>query len=172
MKKLLLFSFALLAFMACDLNKLADDIQDSLSSFDASVSGDVTSSFSGSAEFVNSYVQSQNPQGSNLLVNMDNSSDPDESLALTIVLTGVQNGVPTGTYTYDLNNPDVLITAAYTLNSDSFTVPDPTATNQIVITKVENTRVEGTFNLTLASLAGGKVTVTGSFKAIGIYQTI
>jgi len=174
MKKLLLLSFVLLAFTACNLEDIVDEIEDSLSSFDATVSGDVTSSFSGNATFINSSVESQSPNSSTLFVYLTNGNDPDEEVQLSITLANVTGGVQAGTYQFDVNSTDAVVYTFYYNANSAFIYPDPTATNQIVLSKVENSRIEGTYNFTLTNnvTGGDKVTVTGSFKAIGTFETI
>lgn len=172
MKKLLLLPLLLLVFMACDLDKIVEEIEDSITNFDATVTGDVSTSFTGGAEFVNASVESQTPMASNLVVYLENENDPDEIITLNIILADVTGGVPAGTYEYDINNEDVLVTGNYSTADALFFVPDPTKTNEIILSKVENTSVEGSFNLTVTDVLGGSVTISGTFKAIGITETI
>ena len=157
--------------MAC--GDLINEIEDALSSsFDASVTGDVSSSFSGNATFVSSVVESQSPQSSSIVIELENVDNPDEVVQLSIVLSNTTAGVTTGTYAYDVNSTSVLVSGSYNNTDNSFIIPDPTATNQVILSKVEGSRVEGTFNLTLVNVLGDKVTVTGSFSALGFTQTI
>ena len=173
MKKLLLSLFILFTLSSC--GDLLDDIEEAISSsFSATVSGDVNSSFSGEANFVHIKLESQTPQSSGLVVELENAENADEVINLTVNITGNADGVPAGTYNYDINNTDVIIGIVYDDGQNGYIYPDLTKTNQIILTSVEGTKVKGSFTFNIAnsvSLNSEFITVSGTFDALGITST-
>lgn len=171
MKKLLLLSIALVTFMACDLEEIADDIQDSLSSFDASVTGAETSNFSGSAFFVSEIVNTPDTKASGIFIDLENETNSSEAILLGITLPNNIDGVPTGTYTYDIDNvATVSVSVSYSTTNSGYFFPVDGKKTEIILTKVEGNRVEGSFTANLAEtvLPGApEVSISGTFVALG-----
>ena len=157
--------------MACNLQDIVDEIEDALSSFDATVTGDVASSFSGNAAFAIIKGQSTQPQASSFTAILENKNNPDESITLGIILEGTGDGVPVGTYNATLDNQDVIVSLWYEKDANTgFIVPNYAKTNSITLTKVQENQVEGTFNFNLTDVLE-EVNVTGSFVALGTTET-
>lgn len=156
-------------FVGCE--DLLNEIENALSNFSATVSGDVSSTFSGDANFAHVIVESTSPQASGITIELENSENPDEIIYVGVTIANNIDGVPTGTYNYDINNQDQLLTLNYNTTDNSYIFPDPAKTNQIILTSVENTKVKGSFTFNLTDVLGGTVSGTGTFDAIGITTT-
>ena len=170
MKKLLLIVLAAFVFTACD--QLANELENALSSFSATVSGDASSTFSGTAEFVHIKGQSTDPQTSSFTTVLENSENSEEYITLGVTISGSGDGVPEGTYTASIDNTDVVVYLWYENETSGYSYSIYDETNQIILTSVEGTKIKGSFNFTLTdAIQSGEVTVSGSFDAVGVTST-
>ena len=145
------------------------------SSFTASVSGDVTSSFNGEAEFVHGIIKSQpaGQNGSNLIIGLENKNNLGEFIALSVFEIDNTTGIKEGTYNYVPLSTSNLVQGIYT-NEDTdafYLLPVEGTTNQIIITSITDTRVKGSYNFTISGILGGEITMTGTFDALGVTTT-
>lgn len=165
MKKILLLSSILLVFTACD--ELIEEISDALSSFNVTVTGNVTSSFSGEATFVQIINSAQTPASSNIVIDLKNPDDDEESVILWINSLSADGLLP-GTYIYDENETEYSITTAYNTATTGYIYPVDGKITQIILSRVEDTRVQGSFTLNVADPLGEEVEVKGTFNAVGV----
>jgi hypothetical protein len=157
--------------MACDLEEIAEDIEDSLSSFNASVTGAESTSFSGNAFFVSEIVDTPSSKGSAIFIELENETNSSEVIILGVSLPNNLDGVPAGTYTHDIDNfATVVVSVTYSTTNSGYLFPADGKKTEIVLTKVEGNRVEGSFTANLKdtfTLDAQEVSITGSFVALG-----
>jgi len=169
MKRLLLFALPILLW-SCE--EALDSINPLSSEFSATISGSVSTGFSGTSNFIHVKVQSQNPPGSNLTVNMENKDNENELISLGIIESNNGDGIKPGTYDYDPDFAgDLMVTFGYYNDQGAFLYVNPDATNRVIITSVEGTRIKGSFSFTAKDAFEAEVSVTGSFDATGITST-
>lgn len=161
MKKSLLILLAA-PFFLLSCQETLDELS-SIGTFKSTFTGDVAQQFDGSAAFVHN-ITTAAPEGSILAIGLSKLSDQSEIIAL-----GVSNltadGVNVGTY--NLGSSETLFLPSYTVGQESH-LPDPTLTNEIVISSVDNTRVKGTFEVNLIEVTSlKKVKIIGTFDALG-----
>lgn len=162
MKKLMLILLAIpFLLFSCEetLNELS-----TIGTFQSTITGDIEKEFDGTAAFVHT-ITTAAPEGSILAIGLSKLSDQSEIIAL-----GVSNlladGVNVGTY--NLGSSETLFLPSYTVGQESYNLPDPTLTNKIVISSVENTRIKGTFEVNLIEFTSQKtVKIVGTFDALG-----
>lgn len=173
MKKLKLLLFALPIFLFSCGGDEADIIQALSSSFSATVSGAVTASFDGEADFVHGIVNSQ-PEGQNgsvISIGLENKNDSKEDIFLSVFQLENTTGITEGTYNYEQLSTSLIIQATYSNGDESGIFPVVGKTNQIIFTSIADTKIKGSYNFTLTDPFGSEITISGTFDALGVTTT-
>lgn len=166
MKKIITILLAIpLLFSSCE--EALEELNPLSSEFSATVTGFVSTSFSGEANFGQILNTSDDPVSSTLAIYLENPEDSEELITLTVSQENNETGIVAGTYSPEANAGDQIVLLWYENATTSFVFPDLTKTNELVISSVENTRVKGTFNLNLIDASGNAVAVSGTFNALG-----
>ncbi len=169
--KLLFFVFPIFLFSCGD--DIADVVVAFSSSFSATVSGDITSTFDGEADFVHSILNSQ-PAGQNgsvISIGLENKNDSKETIFLSVFESDNTTGITEGTYNYEQLLTDLIVQAQYSSNDGSGILPVVGKTNQIIFTSITDTKIKGSYNFTLADPLGSEITISGTFDALGVTTT-
>lgn len=166
MKKLaLLLLVAPIALFSCQetLDQLA-----SIGTFKSTFTGDVAQQFDGTAVFVHSIKINTTPNGSSLGIVLSKASNKDELIALTLTNTST-DGVIAGTYNYDaIAGGSTLFAPLYNVGQESYSLPNVTLKNQVIISSVGDTIVKGSFEVNLIEISSQKsVKIVGTFDALG-----
>jgi hypothetical protein len=170
MKKIITI-LLVIPFLFTSCEEALDEINALLTEFDATVSGFVTTSFSGEANFGQILKTSDDPESSILTIYLDNPEDSEEFITLTVSQENNGTGIVAGTYSPEATIGDQTVALVYQNEIAGFVIPDLTKTNELVLSSVENTRVKGSFNLNLLDGLGNAVAVSGTFNALGTTVT-
>lgn len=140
----------------------------SIGTFKSTFTGDVAQQFDGTAAFVHSIKVNITPNGSSLGIVLSKASNQDELIALTLTNTST-DGIIAGTYSYDaLSGGSTLFVPFYNVDQESYSVPDVTLKNQVIISSVGDTIIKGSFEVNLIEFSSQKtVKIVGTFDALG-----
>jgi hypothetical protein len=171
---LTLFSL-LLFFTNCSTSEEIDPDDEPFDGvFELSLTGDDTRTMKGVASFVHGKITTKSEQenGSFLTVMLTNADNENELISILIGQVGDLDGVNTGTYSIDVDpdEGDPLVNLAAYL-AGSFTTHLGTA-GTVTISKVQNSKVEGSFSFTADNLNGSIINVSGDFTALGITENL
>ena len=139
MKKILPILFAL-PFLLVSCGDTLEDIS-SVGTFKSTITGDVDKQFDGTAAFTHIITASGVPQSSVIAIGLSTVSDQSEAIGLGIS-NFLSDGVIAGTYSF--GNTEVIFIPTYVVDQENYS-PDLTKTNQVIITSVTDTRVNGSF---------------------------
>jgi len=167
MKKTILLLLALPFFLLSCKDAL-DDVK-SIGTFTSTITGDVEKQFDGTAAFVHTITSSGTDQGSLLPIALSKVTDQSEAIGLGLA-NFLADGVKEGTYNF--GNTELIFLPTYVVDQANYSVPDPTKTNQVIITSLTDVRVKGSFEVNLIELTTQKsVKIVGTFDALGTTET-
>lgn len=168
MKKSLLI-LAAIPFLLFSCKDAIEEIS-TIGTFKSTITGTVEHQFDGTAAFVHTINVNDTPIGSTLGITLS-TTDLNELIALPLYDTET-SGIQAGTYNYSLGGgSEIQFTPVYTVDNVTYSIPDGTKTNRVIISSVGNTQVKGEFELNLIELTTqNAVKITGTFHALGTTQ--
>lgn len=166
MKKSILILLAV-PFLLFSCKEVLDELA-SIGTFKSTFTGDVAQQFDGTAVFVHSIKINTTPNGSSLGIVLSKTSNQDELIALTLTNTST-DGIIAGTYNSDASaSGSTLFAPLYSVGQESYSLPDVTLKNQVIISSVGDTIVKGSFEINLIEISSQKtVKIVGTFDALG-----
>jgi hypothetical protein len=170
MKKLNLLILALPIFLLSCGGDPADTIvpDEPVGSSTTVITGAISATLEYEAEFLHS-ITTVDAGFSGLTLGFGNIGQTESAVIITLLEFGNNQGFSMGTYNFNNDpNAQLILTSLYIDDVNSYTInPTDNITNKLILTKIEDNKLTGTFEFNLESPDGDKIKLTGSFEAIG-----
>lgn len=142
--------------------------------FEATLSGDISRTFKGEASFVHGILTTKSAaeNGSTMAINLLNTDNEDELITMLVGQLGDKDGLNSGTYEVNLepDEGDPLVNIGAFLEGSSTILVNETGS--ITLTKINDNKVEGSFEAELTNFNGINVEIKGKFEAKGITEKL
>lgn len=139
-------------------------LDDSVGTFDLTISGDEDFKFSGEAFFEELIINGGTPQDRGTTLSIIFADDFGTSVAISMIQAEI-TGFDEGTYSFIEEPASNQVFLAVSLYSAETGTTYLISSGSVKFDRVNEKLIEGSLNVQLQNLSGGNVRVSGSFKA-------